>query len=279
MINQNTKSAPTLTLPHRGGNAHAFTLAEVLITLGVIGVVAAMTLPSLINNYQKIAYVNQLKAGYTLVNEGFQRMLALESVFDIEDTELMKAVAENGGDTDKVAAETAVRPIIEKYFKEAGFVSRENLRTESDCNKLVGTGARFWNLGDKSTCSGNFNMQYLMPNGMYMNLYLNSPCTQSSISNEEIKNNGGHMLKSCGHIWLDINGKKGPNQWGRDGFIFALSQNGMVYPFLGHDHNIWYEGKTDDNYVINQCNPSIQSSKGTTCSSRIIDLNNWKMDY
>ena len=31
----------------------AFTLAEVLITLGIIGVVAAMTLPTLINNYKK----------------------------------------------------------------------------------------------------------------------------------------------------------------------------------------------------------------------------------
>ena len=31
----------------------AFTLAEVLITLGIIGVIAAMTLPSLITNYQE----------------------------------------------------------------------------------------------------------------------------------------------------------------------------------------------------------------------------------
>ncbi len=30
-----------------------FTLAEVLITLGIIGVVAAITIPSLITNYQK----------------------------------------------------------------------------------------------------------------------------------------------------------------------------------------------------------------------------------
>ena len=31
----------------------AFTLAEILITLGIIGVVAAMTIPTLITNYQK----------------------------------------------------------------------------------------------------------------------------------------------------------------------------------------------------------------------------------
>lgn len=33
----------------------AFTLAEVLITLGIIGVVAALTIPTLVNNYRKKA--------------------------------------------------------------------------------------------------------------------------------------------------------------------------------------------------------------------------------
>lgn len=43
----------------------AFTLAEVLITLGVIGVVAAMTMPVLIGNYQKKQTVTRLKKAYT----------------------------------------------------------------------------------------------------------------------------------------------------------------------------------------------------------------------
>ena len=41
-----------------------FTLAEVLITLGIIGVVAALTLPSLVTNYQKQVTVNKLKKFY-----------------------------------------------------------------------------------------------------------------------------------------------------------------------------------------------------------------------
>ena len=32
---------------------HGFTLAEVLVTLGIIGIVAALTIPALIGNYQK----------------------------------------------------------------------------------------------------------------------------------------------------------------------------------------------------------------------------------
>ena len=38
----------------------AFTLAEVLVTLGIIGVVSAMTVPSLMQNYQRQSYVTQL---------------------------------------------------------------------------------------------------------------------------------------------------------------------------------------------------------------------------
>ena len=47
----------------------AFTLAEVLITLGIIGIVAAMTLPTLIQKQQEKVLINQLKvANNTLSN-------------------------------------------------------------------------------------------------------------------------------------------------------------------------------------------------------------------
>lgn len=44
---------------------HGFTLAEVLITLAIIGVVSAMTIPTLINNYQKKATAIKLEKFYT----------------------------------------------------------------------------------------------------------------------------------------------------------------------------------------------------------------------
>ena len=42
-----------------------FTLAEVLITLGVIGVVAAMTIPTMITNYEKKQTAIEVKKAYT----------------------------------------------------------------------------------------------------------------------------------------------------------------------------------------------------------------------
>ena len=47
----------------------AFTLAEVLITLGIIGVVAAMTMPALIQNYRNQVVETRLKKFYSTMNQ------------------------------------------------------------------------------------------------------------------------------------------------------------------------------------------------------------------
>lgn len=68
----------------------AFTMAEVLITLGIIGIVACMTMPGVIKNYQKKVTVECLKQTYSmlqqavmlsevkLVDEGAVRPILLE---------------------------------------------------------------------------------------------------------------------------------------------------------------------------------------------------------
>ena len=50
----------------------AFTLAEVLITLGIIGVVAAMTIPTLIANYQEKVTITRLKEAYSMLSQAYQ---------------------------------------------------------------------------------------------------------------------------------------------------------------------------------------------------------------
>ena len=52
-----------------------FTLAEVLITLGIIGIVAAMTMPTLIGNYQKNVTVNRLKKNYATISQMFTKAI------------------------------------------------------------------------------------------------------------------------------------------------------------------------------------------------------------
>ena len=64
----------------------AFTLAEVLIALGVIGVVSALTLPSLVVNHQKDVYVTSLKKISNELSQAAQRKMTDMNVDTFKDT-------------------------------------------------------------------------------------------------------------------------------------------------------------------------------------------------
>lgn len=53
-----------------------FTLAEVLITLGIIGVVAAITIPVLMNNVQDNQFKTAYKKAYSIIQQAFQKSLS-----------------------------------------------------------------------------------------------------------------------------------------------------------------------------------------------------------
>ncbi|MBO6087303.1 type II secretion system protein [bacterium] len=63
-----------------------FTLAEALITLGIIGIVSAITIPSVIRHYQKQRTVSQLKKVYTVLNQAFKMSEIDNGTFENWDT-------------------------------------------------------------------------------------------------------------------------------------------------------------------------------------------------
>ena len=81
----------------------AFTLAEVLVTLGIIGVVSAMTVPTLIQNHQRKTYVVQLHKFY---NEMSQALLQYQT--DKNAVNLKEA---------GLNSNAAIGDLIKKYFK------------------------------------------------------------------------------------------------------------------------------------------------------------------
>ena len=85
----------------------AFTLAEVLITLSVIGIVAVLTIPRTIDNYKKKMYTVQFKKAHAQFTEVFRRMPVFEGVSKISQTELYRA----GDDKDKIFS------ALKKYLK------------------------------------------------------------------------------------------------------------------------------------------------------------------
>ena len=90
---------------------NAFTLAEVLITLLIIGIVAALTIPSVISNYQQQEFKTGLKKAVSVLNEAIQTNIALEGETPYENEDLfgylkrhmsiMKSAAGPDADKDK----------------------------------------------------------------------------------------------------------------------------------------------------------------------------------
>ncbi len=86
----------------------AFTLAEVLITLGIIGVVAAMTIPTLIVNYQKKATASKVKKAYA---ELAQALRLAQAEYGDPDTWVINKYTDSAENT-KYFSETFIFPYI-----------------------------------------------------------------------------------------------------------------------------------------------------------------------
>ncbi|MDR1168081.1 MAG: type II secretion system GspH family protein [Heliobacteriaceae bacterium] len=65
------------------GSRKAFTLAEVLVTLGIIGIVAALTMPSLIANYNKKVLGVRIKKFYSVLTQAVRMKEAEDGDIDV----------------------------------------------------------------------------------------------------------------------------------------------------------------------------------------------------
>lgn len=260
---------------------NAFTLAEVLITLGIIGVVAALTLPALIQNYQKKTWIEGLKVGVSMLQQGFRQAMAADGVDDIRNTTFFEKCsirddeAYNSSDW-----RNRCKPELEKYFKGLKFESvpdqialgdNTNIITDPNtCKKLVGKTNKWYYLNDRSKCRGWKNIAVTLANGM-----------RADILFEDSGFCAGQITA------LDINGGKGPNTWGRDVFTLLILPDGRLVGMFSRAHAEAYAkyNKRDFQTLYNDslqnvksgCNKST-TEEGTDCSGRVID-EGWVMNY
>ena len=73
------------------GSKKGFTLAEVLITLGIIGVVAAMTIPTLIQNTNSVKFASQFKKSISTLS---QAALMAQAQYDVDYAGVKSKVSE-----------------------------------------------------------------------------------------------------------------------------------------------------------------------------------------
>ena len=122
----------------------AFTLSEVLITLGIIGIIAAMTLPAIIGNYNKKVTVQKLKQTYSIL----QQAVLLSQMENGEPREWNLTRFEHADSKDAImeVCETYFIPYIKtvgepKYMslKEAGWKSYHLLSGQISNRPDIGT--------------------------------------------------------------------------------------------------------------------------------------------
>jgi prepilin-type N-terminal cleavage/methylation domain-containing protein len=112
--------------------SNAFTLAEVLITLGIIGVVAALTLPSVIQNYKKSVVETRLKHSYSLLNQVVK--LAQAEYGDLENWDF---------DNDEYFINTYIKPYMKSELTNT---TKSNSILHGDYHTLTLSNGTSWQI-------------------------------------------------------------------------------------------------------------------------------------
>lgn len=224
---------------------HGFTLAEVLITLGIIGVVAAMTMPTLLNKTRNKELETGLKRANTLLSQAF-----------------IMYQAENGEPiTNLGLLRDPLKSLLMKYLK--------NIR---DCGYGSGDGLnacipRYEDFEDGQSIYKTFNG-------------LSDISSQRFDDGQFILNDGTLILLEApnmninGNIYIsvDVNGfQKRPNRLGQDLFMFQLSKQGVLRP-MGTEGTTYYS-ETDEYCSLTSTN----NMNGAGCTYKALtDSDFWK---
>ena len=184
-----------------------FTLAEVLITLGIIGVVAAITMPTLISKYQKKVLATQLKKNFSAIEQAIIMTQA-----EIEDPNWVHDIDEIqiGYGAKKIIQETAEKYII------------PNLQIAKNYGYIF-PGSKIYNFPKYKNYSGEQVAPTSTTGSMFYTFEMVSGAyvfyTTGRNSNKTFTNP---------YIYVDVNGQRPPNIIGKDVFLLIINFNGHL---------------------------------------------------
>lgn len=207
------------------GTKLGFTLAEVLITLGIVGVVAAMTIPSLINYYKTKELEVRFKEADAIIQQALKKT-ANEAGYDsISDLDIpgRSVTDDNLAKLKKEVSET-LNPIWLKQFTSITPLSWSSIYWGGKrCHEMTGG---VFNMFATCWFSYGNNKAYQLPNGL----------TITGLSAQY----GGINHPGLVYFLFDTNGPyQGPNRWGHDIFLYYSSPtyNTMCNPTINNSGN------------------------------------------
>ena len=192
-----------------------FTLAEILITLTIIGIVAALTIPTLINNINEAQYNAGVKNTYSTLSN---------AVAMIQNNN--QGIVHVGTGPDNVSFRNdfcnvlgCTRTYDDFYLfydgnqaKYSGYLNQTNSTLDATFSLLC------------QQATGVELVSAVLNNGSYLGFLNYGDCVNwGSIGNAGL----------CGEILVDINGAQGPNIIGKDFYIFHITlDNNGVYSII-----------------------------------------------
>ena len=171
-----------------------FTLAEVLVTLGIIGVVAAVTMPTLVSNHQRKVYVTQLQKVYTELSQAAKRAITDNNAISLDETKY------NGHNAN------GAKNFLHDYFNIVNDCGTDLTPCFADSYKTI-NGSDF--ALERSVVAVS------LASGASISVYYNGLLYDYDYH--------GYL-----ELQVDVNGAEGPNILGRDLFTMDLYSDGKV---------------------------------------------------
>ena len=226
-----------------GLKKQAFTLAEVLITLGIIGVVASMTLPAVINKINMKHYITLLKEDYSVLSQAHNSITAEYGSFPNGIQHCEGAEAQHRCLMEILSSKLKSIRTCETTYKEND--SKNSCFTEFSKIKLL----------NGSTAPRNYlsmsGATMILANGSVLLFFLDA-------ADCEFDYNGVFNYKRCGWVTIDVNGLEKPNTFGKDIYVLYIMDKAikpLMYDYLAE------ENKNGD------CTPE---SNGYSCSGHYL---------
>ena len=232
----------------------ALTTAELMIAMTIIGVIAVLVLPSLIENYQNKIYLTKLKKSYMAISNAVEQACVDSNVSSFKLTPY-------AGNHDL----SAVRNFFNKYLNVKSSVSAfadkyeiitDRVATEAELDAIDDADLKEqYASGDKKIKERKSGLT-----SSYLRVVLNDGQALAMMC-ETASNN-------C-YIFLDVNGKDEPNTEGRDMFCFRIDQ---------------ITNEVSDFKPASECTTgtatigSSNIANGAGCLARIMS-DNWNMNY
>ncbi len=223
----------------------AFTLAEVLITIAIIGIVAALTIPAVVHKYQQQVLYTQFMKARADLNDALQLATAekgfVRDWIESEEANIIQGKLPCRAISEKLkASETCM------YGDKSCFAPKYKNINGQEYKSL------------HSTFTPN-NYSYILDNGMSILMY-------------KTMYGDGRTNLTCA-FYVDVNGQKGPNVFGRDLFSFFVNKDYNIFEPFGYRYHymngIWR--------ITDNLGEKCKNVDGLYCGGYL--LQNGKMDY